>query len=221
MKVLWLTNVPLSKVRANISSSKIQMGGWIDGISSQLLKRKDIELLSIFPFGVKECCSGIIDNIQYLAYPNNYKLNNEIELFRKTVRDFNPDIIHIFGTEFRQSYAMMEASEDLDLVKKCVISIQGLCSFYSDVYYAGLPNKVINFWTLRDFLRHDNIRVQRSKYAKRGKYEIAALKLAKNVIGRTDWDKACAFQINPNINYYFCNETLRDSFYEDKCREAF
>jgi hypothetical protein len=56
--------------------------------------------------------------------------------------------------------------------------------------------------------------MQKKKFAKRGKFEIEALKIAKHVIGRTDWDLACTKQINDNLNYYFCNETLRDSFYK-------
>jgi glycosyltransferase involved in cell wall biosynthesis len=36
------------------------------------------------------------------------------------------------------------------------------------------------------------------------------------VIGRTDWDRACVRQINPDLDYHFCNETLRKEFYEDR-----
>ena len=33
------------------------------------------------------------------------------------------------------------------------------------------------------------------------------------MIGRTDWDEACTKEINPKVQYHFCNESLRDSFY--------
>lgn len=51
---------------------------------------------------------------------------------------------------------------------------------------------------------------------KQGKEEIFTLKKAKHCIGRTDWDYACAKQINPKIQYHFCNETLRPRFYESE-----
>lgn len=38
---------------------------------------------------------------------------------------------------------------------------------------------------------------------KQGKEEIFTLKKAKHCIGRTDWDYACAKQINPKIQYHF------------------
>ena len=100
------------------------------------------------------------------------------------------------------------------MLDNVVISIQGLCSVYALKYESGLPKNIVNSFTLRDLLRFDNISLQKKKYENRGKFEIESLKIAKNVIGRTDWDFACTNQINDNLNYYFCNETLRDSFYK-------
>ncbi len=48
----------------------------------------------------------------------------------------------------------------------------------------------------------------------RGKLEVELLQKIKHVIGRTDWDKACVLQANPDVNYHFCNEILRAVFYE-------
>ncbi|MHB9141907.1 MAG: glycosyltransferase family 4 protein, partial [Paludibacter sp.] len=36
------------------------------------------------------------------------------------------------------------------------------------------------------------------------------------VIGRTSWDKAHCWAINSQAEYHFCNETLRDEFYQYK-----
>ena len=51
-----------------------------------------------------------------------------------------------------------------------------------------------------------------------------ALQKARHVIGRPDWDRACALKINPQLAYHFCNETLREDFYQgqwqyDTCRK--
>lgn len=47
-----------------------------------------------------------------------------------------------------------------------------------------------------------------------GAFEIKALQKVRHVIGRTTWDRACTYQINPDAQYYFCNETLRGEFYK-------
>ena len=69
---------------------------------------------------------------------------------------------------------------------------------------------------MRDLIRHCNIRGAAKEFAARGKYEIEALKKAEHVIGRTDWDEACAKMFNPDVAYHFNNEILRDSFYENE-----
>ena len=87
-----------------------------------------------------------------------------------------------------------------------------------------LPNKVINSVTLKEIIRNNNLKQQKKSFIKRGKFEIEALKKVKNVIGRTDWDRACVELINPKINYFKCNEILRETFYKstwqlDQCQK--
>ena len=43
MKIIWLTNVPLTKVKNELNKKLIQFGGWLDGMSDGLLKEKNIE----------------------------------------------------------------------------------------------------------------------------------------------------------------------------------
>ena len=215
MKVMWLTNSPLTKVKNHINSSNIQFGGWLDGISAELLNREDITFKTISPFTCAEEKEGQVEKINYVVFPNSYKDDQMMAMFKTQIMSFAPDVIHIFGTEFKQTMLMLKVCESLSVLDKTVVSIQGLCSKYAYKYYSGLPNRVVNSWTLRDLLRHDNIKLQKKKFEERGKHEVEALKLTKNVIGRTDWDKACTTQANPDVRYYFCNETLRSEFYED------
>jgi glycosyltransferase involved in cell wall biosynthesis len=39
-------------------------------------------------------------------------------------------------------------------------------------------------------------------------------KEAKNVIGRTNWDRAHVWAVNTQLNYFHCNEVLRKEFYD-------
>ena len=213
-KVLWLTNVPLSKVKKDIQTSSVQMGGWLDGISNTLIKKGNIELISIFPFSRN--CGGSVEKIKYCSFINGSKDKQQIEFFKKIILENKPQVVHIFGTEYKHTLNMMEACKQLNMLDNVVISIQGLCSICAQKYESGLPKSIVNSFTLRDLLRFDNISLQKKKYENRGKFEIESLKIAKNVIGRTDWDFACTNQINDNLNYYFCNETLRDSFYKSR-----
>lgn len=221
MKILWLCNIMLPQIAENISRQEGYGGGWLVGLSKDLMKEDNIELTVCFPLGSeKKILKGNIERLQYYSFPQEVpdptKYNKKIEkYFKMIINEVNPDIIHIFGTEYPHTLAMVNVCNELSIVDRVVINIQGLCSIISDHYYANLPISIINAWTLRDFLKQDNIRQQRAKFVKRGEYEIEAIQNTRHVIGRTDWDKACTFQINPRATYHFCNETLRDSFYEN------
>ena len=78
---------------------------------------------------------------------------------------------------------------------------------------AGLPQKVIKKRTFRDWLKKDSLKEQQEKYYQRAEYEVQAIKLAKNITGRTSFDKNAMLEINSGLNYYKMNETLRKDFY--------
>lgn len=67
--------------------------------------------------------------------------------------------------------------------------------------------------TFRDIIRGSILKGQK-QFKQRAAYEIEMIKNAKHIIGRTSWDRARAWAINPCAEYHFCNETLRPEFYD-------
>lgn len=222
MKILWLCNMMLPRIAQELSITVSNGGGWLTGLSNDLSKIDDIELIVCFPIVFqKELLTGQVDKLKYYGVPQAMsdltKYDHLIEqYFEKILKETNPDVVHIFGTEFPHTLAMTNTCKKIGIVDKVVINIQGLTSICAKHYYASMPNKVVNKYTLRDFIKQDNIKQQAEKFEKRGIYEIQALKNTNHIIGRTDWDRACSEQINTNAEYHFCNETLRDEFYKHK-----
>jgi glycosyltransferase involved in cell wall biosynthesis len=220
MRILWLCNIPLPIIAQNLSLSNALSGGWLVGLSNDLMQVPQIELAICFPtIKARGLTSGKINNMQYYCIPQNrnsftkYDARTET-LFMNVLSDYSPQIIHIWGTEFPHTLAMVKACKNVGIDRKVVISIQGLVSVIYRHYLKSLPNKICNRHSLRDFIRQDSLKQAQEKLRKRGIYEIEALKNVENIIGRTDWDRACTELINPKAKYYFCNETLRDEFYK-------
>ena len=226
MKVLWVVNTVLPKIAADCGIESCFAGGWLTGIADSLSENENIDLTVCFPYN-KGFLSGRIGRIGYYSFETEgfYIVSKKTESrFVDIIGKQKPDIIHIFGTEYPHSLSALTVAEKNGLLKKTVVSIQGLVSVYAKHFFAGLPENALSACTLRDFLRHDNIRQQKLKYELRGRFETATLKKAKNVIGRTDWDEACVKAINDEIDYYFCDETLRSEFYSgmweyEKCEK--
>jgi len=224
MRILWLTNIPMPKASKLMGEKGNYSGGWMAGLAERLAKVEGIDMAIAFPKNkLKEVRVYFDGQVNHYAVPRKknkgYDKVMEQE-FNQLVNMYKPDIIHIHGTEFAHGLALMNACPQ----EKYVVSIQGLVSIYAKHYHANLPSKVIKHTTIRDLLRHDNIKNGIKNFIKRGIIEQQILRKTNHVIGRTTWDKACTSQINPNAQYHFCNEMLRDEFYKhtwdmDQCEK--
>ena len=211
MKVLWITNVALPDVCKDLNVRVSPFGGWLTGYLNEILNNVTC-LVSVFPFS--KTVKGSSGSITYYGFKLKGNKKELLNYFSDIIDKEKPDVIHIFGTEYTHSNLMMKASKELGMLRNTVVSIQGLVSVIANHYFAYLPRKVIYGFTLKEVLKRNNVKLSAEKFKEQGVLEVETLKEVKNVIGRTDWDEACVKQINPNINYYFCNESLRESFYD-------
>ncbi len=216
MKVLWLCASVPSTLAEALALPYNASGGWINGALIQIAGCENIQLAVCFPqTKARELISGSIDTVGYYGFPcalrSAHRYDASLEQWLQIIlADFQPDITHIWGTEFPQTLAMMKIHPNREHV---CINIQGLCSKIALHNHAFLPEYVVHGWTLRDILRWDNLGIQTRHFTMRGSNEVQALSLCKHIIGRTQWDYACTKQMAPDAVYHKCNETLRDEFY--------
>ena len=217
MKLLWLCNMVPGAVRKAMTG-KDGNGLWTDHVLQDLRSHADLTIRILCPDSSRS--SGNVDaQCSYATFATKlpYQYLPETEaMFRRELEQFKPDVVHIWGTEYAHTLAMVNAAEQENYLDRVVVSIQGLCSIYAGHYAEGVPERIIHRATFRDILRQDNIVQQQKKFVLRGELELQALRKVRHVIGRTCWDKACAEQINPKATYHFCNETLRPCFYEEQ-----
>lgn len=135
-----------------------------------------------------------------------------LEMYWKNVKEqFQPDVVHIHGSEYPYGLAYVNACGSQGVV----LSIQGMMSVYANYYYGGLSCwNIIKNTTLSDIVLRRGLIFGKKEYEKKGEMEIELIKKINHVIGRTSWDKLHSQSINHSIRYYFCNETLRPSFYD-------
>ena len=216
MKIVWLINTILPQIAEAEGIKGANTGGWTYELSRLLSSDPGIELTVFYPHGTTG--GNMIKkagNIRYTGFfePGAAELSynrEREESFRRMLREIGPDVVHIWGTEYSHSLAMLRACEDPGTA---VISVQGIISVIGEKYTALLPENVIHRHTFRDLIRRDSIYEQQQKFLKRGEFELDALREAANVIGRTDWDRDTLMKINPSLKYYHCRELLRPEFY--------
>lgn len=224
MKLLWICNVPTKRIELmqNMTQGTC-VGGWLEGLSESLLANKDIELCYCYPeYKNQKLDYGQKDNFKYYAIPISYyqatvymqEQCKSGEIYRKILIDEKPDVIHFFGTEFLYTSYFIKIATEEGYKDKIVTSIQGLVSVYYNHYSAGLSDHIMRRKTLSEIKGKCSLTSNMKNYLHRGKYEQEALVKSSNIIGRTTWDKACAYFIAPESKYHFCNENLRAEFYD-------
>ena len=121
-----------------------------------------------------------------------------------------PDLIHIEENEFgiHNSFSKIKSLPVL-------LSLQGILSGYEQYQYGELPiadymfslksGNMLTAWIL--YLRKHIL------FNKRIGMEEETIKNVKYISGRTFWDKAHSYWINPNAIYFSCNRILRSIFY--------
>lgn len=225
MKVLWVCNIMLPAVAEALGREYSVREGWLSGALGRYLEEKktELELGICFPVakdeepfcgelllgknGKKVKCYGFQEDLER---PELY--DGALEpAFERILKDFAPDMVHLFGTEFPHGYACAKVWNRPD---RTLTGLQGLCIACAENYMADLPESVQSGRTLRDILKKDSIRQQQEKFYRRAVWEERQLCLSGHVTGRTEFDKTISLGINPETVYHKMKETMRSQFYE-------
>lgn len=223
MKILWLSSTPcgaIEKLKLGIVT-----GGWMKSLEEHLVSVENIELHVAFYYGYKT---------EYFKYNKTYyypvfrrqkgsKFNkllskiistnyiNELNEIYTIIKNVNPDIIHIHGTE--DNWGLIQ--------KRCsiptLVSLQGILNPYSEKYFSGIPLlTTILYQSIKSKLKLNTYYSTYKKLKRHAKREIEIFSISKNIMGRTDWDKRISRLLSPNCNYFTGNEMLRPVFYQNK-----
>ena len=216
MNVLWITNIIFPEAMAKlIGVNELKAtGGWLLG-SAKMLEQEDgikLSVAAVSPLVRKlEVVQGEKTTYYILPYgKGNQKYNKDYEPLWKEVKSLaQPDVVHLHGTEYTHGLAYINACGSDNVV----VSIQGMKSAYYYYYYGLTKWDVYSHLTLRDVVKGSIIKGYKD-FKKQCEYEKEIIRKVKHIIGRTSWDRANTWAINPDAQYHFCNETLRPEFYD-------
>ncbi|MDB4225821.1 glycosyltransferase [bacterium] len=222
MKVLWFSPTPA------LYSNKVwghNGGGWITSLQNIVQSVENVDLGIAFE-SAQKATNEVFDSVKY--YPivgdfgirEKFKQDNKLKkLLDKSIaiiNDFNPDIIHLFGSE--QWYGLLVKHTNIPIV----IHMQGsLPSYYNVRYPVGMSvwNKI--FSTKTSFMQKLMAFRIDATFHKNALQEESILKANHYFMGRTHWDKAIVNFYNPKAKYFVCQEALRDSFIKSEQKWAY
>ncbi len=216
MKVLWVSLVKFPPLCKHLGEPAPAHCGWLYS-SAKAIRHlmSEVQLgVIVYSYG-RKYEQYDIDGITYYLVPSS-SLNKtsikQIATCKEAIADFEPNLIHIHGTEHSLAKAVCMANEN---GIRTVANIQGLAEPYMRYADGGLSlwEKWSNITPL-DFYRGTFMLNAKRSFKHRGECEHYVLTHITDVIGRTQWDHDHVMTVNPQLKYHFMDETLRDSFYE-------
>lgn len=229
MRILWVCNTVLPLIAEHFGGEISNKEGWLTGLCTELLRRQESQepricLAAAFPwqggteiFGEKVPAGqgaitayGFPEDLRHAERSRPEQERAQKAAFRRIQEDFQPDVIHCFGTEFPHALALAETADP----KRLLIGLQGICGEIAAAYMANLPEKVQRARSFRDILKRDSLLQQQEKFRLRGEREKKLIAGARHIAGRTEFDRRYTRGINPAARYYVLNETLRPCFYQ-------
>ncbi len=218
MKVLWAVNLIPANLSAKLNMTGEVLGGWVESMAAQLREYKEIELAVACKCDSNVSFCEELDGVKYFSIPYSSatSVSQLQSICEKIVDDFKPDIIHIEGTEFLHSKAILTAAKSKNT--PAVVSMQGILNGYynyqcgelhiDDMMFSRSLTEIFAAWIMH---------LRKTRWFKpRMKAEREIIARADYILGRTTWDRAHSYAINPYARYYTCSRVLRKPFYEEQ-----
>ncbi len=194
------------------------LGGWVESMASRLCKFDNIELAIACKCDAGTDFCETVDDVKYysLSYSSSTGLDDLSARCKEIISDFKPDLVQIEGTEFLHAKAMLFTSKELSV--PCAVSMQGILNGQYNYQCGQLQiDDMMISKSLTDIFAAWILHLRKTKWYKpRMKSEREIIENADCFLGRTTWDRAHTYAINPDAKYYSCNRVLRAPFYSYK-----
>lgn len=219
MKILWLVNIIMPELAHHLGTGTAVSGGWLTGaLDAVRSSGNELVVCTTVP-NDKFVGEYDVNGVKYCIL-KNADIGSMQADFRKILGAENPDVVHLYGTEFERTWALASVSDP----DKTLVSVQGFVHRCAQHISDGIPDYMTEdniFHKILRFLHKEqnNLALQKQSYIQRSEYEINTLKRVRYVNGGTFWGDGCTKLINPEAVLLQCGLILRDSFYGGKMWE--
>ena len=216
MRILWIVNMVLPDVAAAINMKTSASGGWLVDYANKLANNPDVELATMTYANVDKDIDVMACGMRNFIFAGGGKRllfdhPRTARDCRKVLETFQPDLIHIHGTEYAIGAAVVKLKPDVPIL----LTIQGILKRISEEYYGGLLfAERFRIKTWNSVLKLKTPFFAKQLMRQNSKRERYVLENVVHVTGRTEWDKATMLSINDDLIYHRFNYNLREQFYD-------
>lgn len=186
MKVLWFSNVSISK------NETTSTGTWIQPLINLITLNNDIELYIIATSNVKTLTRHDYSGVKQWLVESNFSRNAQnlpntpyLEVITKLVKEISPDVIHVWGTE---SFWGTLFTNDFIRGIPILLEMQGLKGECGKIFTADLTiSEKISCLGIKELVTRKNLFTNKASYTSWGKLESAFIAKADIINVQSDW----------------------------------
>jgi glycosyltransferase involved in cell wall biosynthesis len=226
MRILYLLYNQQASAKEFIDNPKISLS-WVDALLDELVKSDNVSIALAVPINDKTIQKSQKKGITVFGLPNpeekgvirkaykrlsrsteNLKVNDYIE---EIVKDFDPDIIQVFGSENIFGLVANKINKPL------VIHIQGYLFVWEGKWYSGISKRdQFKYARLKNLLLMRGVYNDFFTFRKKAQIDATIVQNCKYFMGRTSFDRRIASLVSPGSKYFHCEEFIRKDFFEKK-----
>lgn len=222
MKILWILNSPIGETARVLGLSRSQSGTWIDAAMESLLEQnRDMELTIVTTTNISEMHQKKWENVTYICIPagrmpRGKRISKKhLSLWEKNISSVQPDLIHIWGTEFSLGYDLRKVFPRIPFV----YTMQGVMSYiskYSCLYFPEM-GKYIGFISKLRCLKYK--KEQKLQYAQ-AKMEQQMIAEADAVIADNEWAISPFASASNADKFHFIRLPIKKQFQKEQWVQA-
>lgn len=223
MRILYLAHTPQNSFTSFCYDNKTRFS-WVDQTIEEMVKRDNNTIALAVPinnntiqkkqkenimlYGLPDPTeTGILKKIKYrFTYAiENSQINTYVD---EVIKEFNPDIIQIFGTE--NPFGLIINKQSIPVV----IHVQGVLLVWLRKWFSGISEwQQFRYSGLFDLLFLRGILHGYYRFRKRAYREAEIIRDCKYFIGRTNFDRRIVSLLSPNSIYFHGAELIRNEFF--------
>lgn len=214
MNILWIVNTVLPELADECGFTTSASGSWLVDWSQKLASTEGIRLAVGCVYGNEFKKYKVNQTIYYLLpgtgrnmlfYTKKYE-----QLWRKIAEEFQPDIVHLHGTEYSHGLSFLRSNPSI----KAIVSVQGIIASMAEHYFDGLPMHFsFRYTTAKEILRMNSVWCKAMLYKYNSRYEREIFQRVHYINAVNMWDQSWAMYFNPKAKIFQLQYNLRDAFY--------
>ena len=206
MKVLWITNGPITFHRNLLDKGTNQGGGWMDAAFDKIASRPEVELGLATIYNCTSLLKHNSSGVKCYLVPNrmkngfyDYKNEKNLQIWRDVCEDFNPDVVHVWGSELAHSLCALMAMNNVP----SIVYMQGVMSQIYNHCNAGIDTgELLKYTSIRSLIQDRGKHVRDPFEAKRVEIEKKIISISGNVFVENEWCASNCKSINPDCNVF-------------------